>query len=174
MHVRSARVIVGQSVVDVTGELQQINPLIGRAQVVAPAAMSLLRTFVPDALLSELEGEMAARIDLEADRSGRRATLVADASAVRVARSGPWDGRIAAHLDGGVLRLDDFDLQAYGGSIRGEGAVALDGGVSEIHTRLRGVDLPSVLAPTPICRSVSPHGRTPIWRCECRSGIHGR
>ncbi len=146
VHVRSARVVVGQSVVEVTGELQQINPLIGSAHVAVPAAMSLLRTFVPDALLGGLEGEIAARIDFEADRSGRRATLVADASAVRVAGVGPWDGRIAAHLDGDVLRLDDVDLQAYGGSIRGDGAVALDGAASSLRARVRGVDLASVLS----------------------------
>ena len=146
VHVRSARVVVGQSVVEATGELQQINPLIGNAQVAVPAAMSLLRTFVPDALPGGLEGEIAARIDFEADRSGQRATLVADASAVRLAGVGPWDGRIAAHLDGDLLRLDDFDLQAYGGSIRGEGVVALDGAASSLRARLRGVDLARVLS----------------------------
>ena len=145
VHVRSARVVVGQSVLDVTGELQQINPVIGNAHVVVPAAMGLLRTFVPDALLGGLAGEIAARIDFEADRSGRRATLLADASAVRVTGVGPLDGRIAAHLEGDVLRLDDVDLQAYGGSIRGDGVVALDGAASSLQARLRDVDLASVL-----------------------------
>jgi hypothetical protein len=148
VHVRSARVVVGQSLAQLTGELQQINPLIGNAHVAVPAGMSVLRAFAPDSLLGGLgglEGEMAARVDVVADRSGRRITVLADAKAVRLAHTGPWDGRIEAHVDGNVLRVDDIDLLAYGGSIRGDGAVSLDGAASDLRARVRDVDLPTVL-----------------------------
>ena len=148
VHVRSARVVVGQSLAQLSGELQQISPLIGSAQVAVPAGMSVLRRFAPDSLFSGLgglEGEIAARADLVADRSGRRITILADAKAVRLAHIGPWDGRIEAHVEGNVLRVDDIDLTAYGGSIRGDGAVSLDGAASDLRARVRDVDLPSVL-----------------------------
>ena len=141
VHVRSARVVVGQSLAQLSGELQQISPLIGSAQVAVPAGMSVLRRFAPDSLfsgLSGLEGEIAARADLVADRSGRRITILADAKAVRLAQIGPWDGRIEAHVEGNVLRVDDIDLTAYGGSIRGDGAVSLDGAASDLRARAAG------------------------------------
>jgi outer membrane protein insertion porin family len=143
VHVRAAEIAVGQTRVQLTGELHQLNPVIGSAHVEVPAGMSLLRTLLPDMVL---DGEIGARADLVAGRSGPRATVVVDGRAVRLAQVGPWDGRIAAHVEGDVLRVDDIDLLAYGGRIRGEGVFPLDGSTSEFTARLRGVDLPRVLS----------------------------
>jgi outer membrane protein assembly factor BamA len=143
VRVRSAEATVDGARVRLTGELQQLNPLIGRARVEVPAGMGLLRALVPD---GAFEGELATRAEVVADRSGHRATVVAEATAVRLARVGPWDGRVAGHVEGGVLRVDDIDLVAYGGRLRGHGAVSLDGATSELRAIVRGIDLRRVLA----------------------------
>lgn len=143
VHVRSAEATVGQARVSLTGELKQLNPLIGGARVEVPAGMSLLRTLAPGAAL---DGDIGARAEIVADRSGHRVTVVADATAVGLAHVEPWDGRIAGHVEGAVLRVDDIDLVAYGGRIRGQGAVSLDAATSELRLVVRGVDLTRVLA----------------------------
>ena len=144
VHFRSARVRVGQNLAQLTGELKQLDPLVGRAQVTVPGVASLIRTFAPG---SSLEGDLAAYVDVVADHSGHRATLLAVAQGVRVAQTGSLDGLIRAHLDGDVLRVDDIDLSAYGGSIRGEGAVSLGEAAGDLQLRVRGLDLRNALAP---------------------------
>ena len=144
VHLRSARVRVGQNLAQLTGELRQLDPLVGRAQVTVPGVASLIRTFAPG---SSLEGDLAAYVDVVADHSGHRATLLAVAQGVRVAQTGPLDGFIRAHLDGDVLRVDDIDLSAHGGSIRGEGAVSLGEAAGDLQLRVRELDLRNALAP---------------------------
>lgn len=160
VHVRAAEIAVGQTRIQLTGELRQLNPVVGSARVEIPAGMSLLRSFVPDV---ELDGEVSARADVVADRSGHRATVVVDGQAVRLAQAGPWDGRIEALVDGDVLRVKDLDLVAYGGRIRGEGVASLDGSTAEFSARVRGVDLPSLDLPSVDRLSrVAPHAGTTV------------
>ena len=142
-RLRSARIRVGRSLVEVTGEIQQLNPLVAQAHVALPRGLDLVRAFAADL---SAEGEISANADFVADRSGHRATIRAEATAVRVAQIGPWDGRIHAHLESDVLRVDDIDLSAYGGSIRGSGAVSFGNAASDLRLQVRGIDIANVLA----------------------------
>ena len=152
---RSAEATLGQARVRMTGELKQLNPVIGSAHVDVPAVISLIHTLAPAVAV---EGDIGARAEIVADRSGQRATVVADATAVRLAGVGPFSGQIAGHVEGAVLRVDDIDLVAYGGRIRGEGVVSLDGETSELRVGARGVDLSRVLAShAPTARRVASH-----------------
>ena len=153
VHVRSARVVVGQSLAQLTGELQQISPTIGNAHVAVPAGMSLLRTFAPDSLLGGLgglEGEMAARIDVVADWSGRRDRRFSPTPTPFAWRTSDH-GTVASRRTSRETSCASTTsiCTAYGGSIRGDGVVSLDGAASDLRARVRDVDLPSVLTSHP-------------------------
>ena len=142
-HVRSLRIRAGPGEVQLSGTIQQLNPLVAQMHVALPRGLDLVRAFAPQL---SAEGEITANADFTADRSGHRATIRADVTAVRVARIGPWDGRIQAHVEGDVLRVVDIDLSVYGGTIRGSGAASFGKAAGDLRLQVRGLDIAKVLA----------------------------
>ncbi len=149
-------VFSGETTLRGRGQLEQIGPILARAEGGGRVDARLLQRLVPDL---EIEGQVEARATFEQDVAGARGSLEVEAASVRVFEVGPWDGSIRGRLEERRLHVESLDLAGYDGRVEGTGTVFLGDGPSSVDVRASDLDVEAlvgafVAAPPPLASRV--------------------
>jgi hypothetical protein len=136
-------VVSGGTTFDGQGRLEQIEPILARAEGGGRVDTRLLRSLVPDL---EVEGQVEVRATFVKDTAGARGSVEVDAANIRVFEVGPWSGAIMATLQDRRLQVDSLSLAGYDGRAEARGAVFLGDGTSALDVRTSDLDVKALVA----------------------------
>lgn len=136
---------IGSALGQLAGQAQSLRPL--QAQWTASASNIKLAQFIPGRGPDERIDQIGLEGGLEASGATERVTLKALSPSGLVARVPYQQLKLGAVYEGQTLTIESASLQAYGGSVQGQGQIALD------HTpafrlvgQARSIDIAQALA----------------------------
>ena len=131
------RVATGRTDVQVTGRVDQLEPLLGSAEAWGRMDSPILAALAPE---MQADGALDVRLSVLQSAAGTTGTVQLETHELTIARSGPWSGSVRSRVEGRRLLVDSLDLQGYGTQVSGTGAVSLEG-ASAIDVRVRVPDV---------------------------------
>ena len=139
-----ARIVAGESSIDLRGRLDRISPITATATARAAFDGALVEALAPD---TGLVGRVAADATVEVKDDAVTGTLVTTAPALTLKGLGPWAASGRGRFEGPRLVLESLEAKGYGGRLVAEGPLALlSSEKTDVRVRAEGIDVAALAA----------------------------
>ena len=120
--VERARVVTGESSIDLHGRLDRISPITATASAGVALDGAFVEALAPG---TDLAGRVEADATVEVKDDGLTGTLATTAPALTLKGLGPWAASGRGRFEGPRLVLESLEAKGYGGRLVAQGPLAL-------------------------------------------------